>query len=275
MRAAPFLGFAIFTVCGCGSAVKYQGAGDRVPAAPLLNVPFSPAPVSASLATLIVYGGPGSWKREALWDEYVVTLKNSGAGAVTLTGADLQDFPGAVHVAAADPWKLEIESAELTKEFQRTGVAFAKDALPPGIVAGIATGYSAYAGWMSQTVQTVFIDGERVRPTWFEGSVPGPVVFSNVAGFASVGVAVAERVLANRENRADIEAEFRLRRLPLPVTLAPGQARVGALFFPMTPNPRRLRLLWQRGDERGAVELPLDFLGGLHVPPGAAAAAAK
>ncbi len=270
MRAIRLFGFATLAFCGCGSATKYQAAASGVPVARLLNIPFSPAPVEASLTTVIVCGGPGSWKREALWDEYVVRLKNSGAEPVMLTGVELEDFSGAVRLAGAEPWKLESESVALAKEFKRTGVTFAKEALPAGLVAGAAAEYSAYVGWARRIVQTVFYDGEGVGPRGFEGPAPASVGFSTAAGYALVPVAIAERVLANRENRADIEAEFRLRRLALPVRLAPGQARAGCFFFPMGPNPRTLKLFWRRGAESGAVELPLDFLRGLHVPPAAA-----
>jgi hypothetical protein len=148
---------------GCGSATRYQAADSRVPAAWLLNAPFPPAPVSATLATVIVCGGPGSWKREALWDEYIVTLKNPGAKPVTVTAVELEDFSGGRGAAAVDPWKLEHESAERARMFQRTGVAFAREALPVGLGAGLAAGYSGYAAAAGRIVPTVFVDGEAAR----------------------------------------------------------------------------------------------------------------
>ena len=80
------------------------------------------------------------------------------------------------------------------------------------------------------------------------------------------------RTVANHEDRTDINAEFRLRRLALPVTLAPGQTRLGCLFFPMVPNPRSLSLRWSTGQDAGEAVLSLKFLHGLHVKTPATAA---
>jgi hypothetical protein len=50
----------------------------NTPPVQTLSIAFPPsAPLQAMLAALIVYGGPGSWKREALWDEYVVTIPST------------------------------------------------------------------------------------------------------------------------------------------------------------------------------------------------------
>jgi len=67
-------------------------------------------------------------------------------------------------------------------------------------------------------------------------------------------------------------AEFKQRRLALPLTLAPGEARVGSFFFPMVPNPRALSLHWSTGPSTGDLTLPLESVHGLHVQAPAPAA---
>jgi len=93
-------------LAGCVSATKYKMARDDTPRAQLLNVAFPSAPLQATLTTLIVYGGPGSWKREALWDEYVVTLHNPGGQPLTVTTAGLMDRTGIARAPGIDPWQL-------------------------------------------------------------------------------------------------------------------------------------------------------------------------
>jgi hypothetical protein len=61
----------------------------------------------------------------------------------------------------------------------------------------------------------------------------------------------------------------------LPLTLAPGKARVGSLFFPMVPNPRSLSLRWSGGSTGGGLTLPLDSVHGLHVKAPVPAPAGK
>jgi hypothetical protein len=89
--------------------------------------------------------------------------------------------------------------------------------------------------------------------------MPGPLAAVTIPTY------LLGRAIANDEDSADIEAEFRLRRLALPLVLAPGQTRLGCLFFPMVPNPRSLILHWSRGSEHGECILPLEFLHGLHL----------
>ena len=66
-------------------------------------------------------------------------------------------------------------------------------------------------------------------------------------------------------NKVYFASEFGQRRLALPLTIAPGGARVGSLFFPMIPNPRALTLHWLSGTSGGELMLPLDSVHGLHV----------
>jgi hypothetical protein len=70
-------------------------------------------------------------------------------------------------------------------------------------------------------------------------------------------------------------AEFTRRRLPLPLTLAPGETRTGSVFYPMVRDPRSLELYWSSETGNGQATLPLDFLHGLHVPAAQASAATQ
>src|SRR3979411_2456355 len=95
-NASLSLAFALacVAVCvgpGCISS-KYKFAGKQTPPARALNVPFPPAPLDASLASVVTDGGPGSWKREAFWDEYVVALHNTGDQPLQISSATLADF---------------------------------------------------------------------------------------------------------------------------------------------------------------------------------------
>ena len=98
------------------------------------------------------------------------------------------------------------------------------------------------------------------------------------AGIGTAGAAAAATVTAvalpvygltiwgiNMHHKSAIKAEFNRRRLPLPLSLAPGETRTGSLFFPMVPNPRSLNLNWSNESATGESALPLDFLRGLHV----------
>jgi hypothetical protein len=235
---------------GCVSS-KYRPTAQDTPPPQLINVAFAPAPLDASLTTVITYNGPGSWKRNAFWDEYVVTLRNQGKQTLVVTDATLADFGGTGRAAGGDPWALEKESKTLEQKYNDAGVAFVRYTAPGLVIAG--TGVAVIAG----------------AATW---------TTAGVAAAATIAVLPAYYVTVltiNHYNKVAMEKEFGRRRLVLPVTLAPGEARTGSFFFPMAPSPRSLALHWSIGTDSGDAILPLDFLHGLHVEAQSATAAKR
>ena len=237
---------------GC-VAGKYKLAKEGTPPVQPLNVAFPPsAPLQPTLVALISYGGPGSWKREALWDEYVVTLQNHGELPLTIDSATLADSTGTAYAAGNDPWALEKQSKILEKQYRALGVAFMRNAAPGVLIIGAGAGAIASAG--------IFTAGAATAAT--ATVVALPVYYLTVLGI-------------NHHNKKAVMAEFTRRRLALPSTLAPGETRTASLFFPMVRNPRLLELHWSSESGSTQAALSLDFLKGLHVPPAPADAATK
>jgi hypothetical protein len=236
-------------LAGCVST-KYKMARVNTPPPVPLNLVTVQLPVDVALNTVIICQGPGSWKREALWDEYIVTITNQGAQPLNIASAALTDSTGTNHAPGADMRTLEKESLILEKKYRDAGVAFIRNSAP-------------------------------VAVTWGHGD---PFVGMG-AGFSWAGVALIAagevlEVLAPYVRKTesldqdDIAAEFKQRRLALPLPLAPGETRTGSLFFPMVPNPRALSLHWSNGASSGDLALALDSVHGLHVKEPAQAATA-
>jgi hypothetical protein len=245
-----FIVSVLSALCGC-VANKYRLAKKDLPPVQLLNIAFTPAPpVQLTLVGLVSYGGPGSWKREALWDEYVVTIENHSERQVTIEPATLADSAGTPFPAATDPWALEKQSKELEKQYARRGEAFLRAAGPGALITGVgavAAAATAGAGWAV------------VSPA-AAGAVAATVLVLPVYYISVLGI--------NHHNKKAVLTEFKRRRLALPLTLAPGEIRTGSLFFPMIRSPRSLTL--EGANESGTLNaaLPLDFLKTLHVPGG-------
>jgi hypothetical protein len=221
---------------------KYKFAGKETPPPRTLSVHFPPAPLDANLASVITYGGPGSWKREAFWDEYVVELRNTGDQPLEIASATLVDFAGTSRSAGDDPWALEGESKTLEKKYRDAGIAFARVAAPRVLVT---------------TAEPVVVSSAGLGAAGAAAAATATAVALPVYGLATLG--------RNRHYKAAIKAEFNRRRLPLPLSLAPGETRTGSLFFPMVPNPRSLNLDWSNESGKHDSALALDFLRGLHV----------
>ncbi len=226
---------------GCVSP-KYKQADRSTPPAKALNVKFPPSVLKASLYTQISDGAPGSWKREAFWDEYVVTLLNGGDQPLEIMSATLTDYADAPHSVGNDPWALEKESKTLEKRYQDAGIAFARMAAPRMIVSAAEPAVVASAGVGSA--------GAAAAATITAVALP-------IYGATVFGI--------NMHNKHEIHKEFNRRRLPLPLPLAPNETRTGSFFFPTIPNPRALTLHWRSSSGEGDTALALDFLEGLHV----------
>jgi hypothetical protein len=208
-------------------------------------VRFPPSALDTSLYSEISYGGPGSWKREAYWDEYVVIMHNNGDQALNITSATLMDYADAVQPAGSDPWALERESKSLERRYRDAGIAFSRMAAPRVIASAAEPTVVASTG--------VGTAGAATAATLTAVALP-------VYGVTIFGI--------NMHNKAAIKNEFNRRRVPLPLTLGPGESRAGSFFFPMVPNPQALTVRWTSNDRDGESTLKLSFLQGLHVKDG-------
>ncbi len=235
---------AALCLTGCLSP-RYQRASKKTPPPVVLDAKFPPAKLEATLDTVIISGGPGSWKKKAYWDEYVVVLHNAGDRPIEIATPQLMDFTGASKSPGEDPWKLEKESKSLAKRYEEAGMT------------------------------VVRVAGPRVLASTAEPAVAGATLGTAGAATVATGTAVALPVYGatvlglNLHNRKKIAAEFKRRRLNVPTTLAPGETKAGSLFFPMVPNPQSLTLPWcdaSEGCESGGREavLSLEMLHGLH-----------
>jgi hypothetical protein len=250
--ALLMFGASVF-LSGCVST-KYKMARENMPPPRLFNLAAAQPQLGMALNMIIIYRGPGSWKRAAFWDEYVVTISNQGDQPLIITSAALTDFAGASHTPGADPWALEKASKTLEQKYRDAGVAFLRNAGAAVVIVG---------GGVGGTIATAGI--------WATGAT--------AAATTAVGVALPVYFLGvwaiNSDNKSAIVTEFNRRRLALPLTLAPGETRIGSFFFPMIPSPRALTLHWSSGLIGDGLTLPLDSLQGLHVKAPAPTAVGK
>jgi hypothetical protein len=255
-RAVGATFLAALLCSGCVST-KYQLVRHGTGPAQSLDRPF---PVSgtleASLAALITYHGPGSWKREALWDEYVVTLRNGGQVPITVGYATLTDSAGGIVVPGTDPWELEKQSRGLEKQYRTRGEGFVR-AAGPGVLlvgGGAAAAAATASGWA------------LVPPAAAGAALT--VVFVLPVYYTTV-------LAINYHNKHQVVDEFQRRRLAAPLTLAPGEARTVSLFFPMIRSPRALDLHGSSEAGETQASLPLEFLRDLHLPARGASASGE
>lgn len=207
-----------------------------------LNLSVNQPPVSATVNTVIVYHGPGSWKKDAFWDEYTVTLTNQGSAPLTIDSATIIDGLEMPQASGADPWALEQQSRKNMKKFEHVGRKIL-------IGAGVTVGWVASAGLTAGAVWAGAGTAAAVGATAFL-ALPAWAISSGV------------RTLVARSSITD---EFNRRRIALPITLRPGETRHGSLFFPISPGPQRLECHYRVNGEARLAAIDLAPLAGLHL----------
>lgn len=230
-------------VSGCASS-NYQRAPASTPPSVLLNLRGTPnALLDATVETVITLNGPGSWKRHAFWDEYVLALTNNSRAPLRLTSAYLVNTHGERRTPG-DNWEhLERQSASWVKRdltLTNIGLTASQTALGAG---------GAFS--------VLMIVG---------GSAMGSVEAIGI-GCAGLLVAMGAGYLSiqpSKDAELQIGSEFDRRRLDLPHTLSAHASIYGSLFFPITSSPHNLVVEYEQSGRSHRVSIDLTALGDLH-----------
>ncbi len=254
-RCLLLSGSALLILSGCVSS-KYKFAEYEKQAVPMNFVatpppadPATTAPgVEAMLNTVIALQGPGSWKRNAYWDEYVVSLTNRSGVPVSIESVALTDFQGQSVPAGSNPWDLEKQSRDYESRIAST----AGDVLTIGGGVVLASGTGLAAGGLA---------------AWATGAGGWATIgVMGTAFVAAIPIYAVGTVYRNVSNKHKIEEEFARRSLSLPLTLPPGKLTQGSFFFRVAPGPQRLSLVARNGDGTNSnIVIDLAPLAGMHL----------
>ena len=233
----------------CVSA-KYKMASEDTPPPVPLNLETEAHSVNALINTVIIFGGPGSWKREAYWDEYLLSITNHSDHPVTLTSSMLIDFQGNQVMLGNDPWELQEQSKEWIKKYDpgTSGVVIQVGAtsLLTGAIVGGALGAIASS-------------------SPYIGVAAGMGIMAAAVTVVALPIIGLGSILRNVEYKHKIQDEFNRRCLIVPVTIQPGEMIQGSLFFRITPGPKRLTLLFSGHETDFDVSVDLAPLSDLHI----------
>jgi hypothetical protein len=255
--ALPTCAFLCLAACGGGSKLVRHPAQD---AESMLQAPAaaqaSDERLRASFHAVVLRNGPGSWARNAHWDEYYLQVTNLSASPVQITGAAVVDSHGTRLPSLDDRKQLERESDANAKRYRQEGIE---------ITAGPGSASLLLAG-AGMTVAGV---GTAVGAAY--GSMLGGGTAAGATAAASalmlVGPAFAIAGIVRAVHNGQVGDELARRAADFPLVLAPGETRALDLFLPLAPAPTRIELDYEAGSNAG--RLPLDLqvpLAGLHLP---------
>jgi len=254
LRSAFFLSAVLGSLwlAGCGSTA-YQLNQQPTAVTPRKEYIVQAGGVAFSVTALISYDGPGSWKRHAYWDEYLVTLTNHGEAEAIAERAWLGDVLDRQVPPGDDPWRLERKGRDHESSLKSRGAPadawyFSRSPAGKAVTGAASVGALAviYGGAGGATLASGIVFG-------------GPLIL-----LAAAPVMMTNRMLLDPSRKEKIAAEFYRRKLPLPVTLGPGETVTGSLFFPLTPGPENLTLQVRSKTVSVPLRIELPGLEGLH-----------
>ena len=254
-RRAPVISFVLL-LAGC--------AGTKVLDEPTLPPDRNPLAVARDRATtatldwVIVRDGPGTWAKNADWDQYLLRLENRSTTDLRITEVYVEDsmgtkvFPGrdrkgliAGSKQAADRYQdvdIKVKAGSGTAVMAATVMG---TTLVGGSVVGVGLAHTAFASLFG--VSTSF----------------GAAVTAAGAGLVLVGPAM---VIRNRRNQRKVDARIQDIRSRLPFPVEAGMVKRAALFFPISPSPRHIVISYRQGESTQTLRLETrESLAGLHL----------
>ena len=204
--------------------------------------------LSATLDWVIVRDGPGTWAKNADWDEYLVTLRNDSTGPVSVSAITVTDSSGHRHSAIPSRKKLVKASRATAKRYKGEGIK---------VKAGLGGGALVVAGGLSASVGA----GAGAAAVYGSGAAVGATAGALVLAPVLVVGGVVKGV-----NNSKVNGEIERRQTSLPLQIDPGAAQSFDIFFPIAPSPLELRIDYtDASGERTIVVDTRDALDGLHL----------
>lgn len=208
--------------------------------------------LEVTLDWVIVRDGPGTWARNADWDEYLLRIRNRSDESVRVTGIAIYDSLSFRQETTNSRKRLVDASRATTKRYDAEGLT---------VKAGIGGGTLMAAGVAAGTFGVAA--GVTALTTASYGTAAG------AAGAATAGLLAAPVLIVGGFVRAakarGVEREIVARQTDLPVDMPAGAERAFDAFFPLAPSPGMIEVNYVGSS--GPRQLILDtsvVLQGLH-----------
>jgi hypothetical protein len=207
--------------------------------------------IDVFLDWIIVPGAPGSWAKNAVWDEYLLRVDNHHDDTVTIMWVRAFDSKDTELRPNKDRRLLIKQSRQSAKRYKEDGVR-----VTPG-AGSAAEGLLLTGGIAGMAAPAMALGAISSGSTVAAGGALALVAAAPILLVGGVVVAV---------NNDKVEEELARRHSTLPRYLGPGQADNLDLFFPLVPSPQRVDLYYFLDGVGYTVSVDLaGSLDGLHI----------
>lgn len=241
-----------FMIVGCGG-------GSRIVKEPQVIETTQPLAsgidrnIAVDLYWVIIRNGPGSWAKNADWDEYIIHFHNISGEPLTITNVALYDYLGNRVETQLDLNKLIKGSKKAEERYQIANVR---------VEAGMGTKNMLITGGAATAAGVGAIAAAVTHPF---AAGAGAAALAGV-GLVLVGPVILVSGVNKSINNNKLNEEIKKRATVLPHVLSGSGSVNMDLFYPLSPSPKSIQVEYQiKGVEH---ELKIDTseaLEGLHI----------
>lgn len=205
--------------------------------------------MAMSLDWVVVRDGPGTWAKNADWDEYLIRVQNLGDDVIQVNSITLLDSLGTRIEPGQNRKQLVIGSKEAVRRYKGSGIK---------VQAGAGVGTLVTAGAVTGVATAALV-------------ASGPLALSSGAAAAATGGLILLPVFAVGSvmrglNNSKVNSQIELRQTLLPAALEEEEKSLD-IFFPLTPSPRQIELTYvDSGGEHVVIVDTHEALAGLNLP---------
>lgn len=184
--------------------------------------------LQAQLDWVIVRNGPGSWAKNAYWDEYLVRVENLSRAEITILQVSIVDLLGTPVAPRRSRKQLVKASKKNTSRYKDEGFR---------VEAGMGTTTMLAAGAVATVVGVGAAEVAATGAALSSGSAAGGGT-ALAGGILLIGPAlVIGGIVQLGKNRA-VDAEIKNRYTSIPLAVSSREESFLDLFFPIAPSPR-------------------------------------
>jgi len=191
--------------------------------------------ISATLCWVIVRDGPGTWAKNADWDEYLIKVANDSGEEIQIIDVAVVDSLGTRVACNSNRKQLVKESEKTIKRYKNSKLK---------VKAGMGT------GTMIATGTAVAVGGTTAFITTFPAvmfstsAAAGLGSLALLSGGLLVGPALVIGGIVRANNNHKVEQEIERRHTCLPATVKKEEPFNMNIFFPLAPSPSQLEVIY-------------------------------
>lgn len=242
-----FLPALCWGLTGCAGSKLLKEPKEITLAEPLV-VAADPR-ISVALDLVIVRDGPGTWAKNADWDEYRLRVVNRSDETVRITRLEVYDSLGTRLNSSGDRKALVKGSKQTTRRYKGEGLE---------VKAGLGGAALMTVGGAS------YVTGYGLGMAVLYGSAPVAAAGAAIAALALAPVMAVGGIVRGVNNNK-VSKEISNRQTALPLVVAPGSTVSLIGFFPLAPSPRRVEIRYAAAGQHVLVIDTTERLRGLHL----------